>query len=430
MNILIINGSPKGKNSITLHTCLYIRKHFPDYNYRVIHAASMIRSLEKDFTKAIRMLETADLIIFSYPVYTFLVPSQLHRFIEIMKDNIACGKLKLSGKYCTQITTSKHFYDTTAHDFIEDNARDMGLKIINGLSADMEDLTSEKGRREALGFFKHVTWTINEKANISTPLNALKDVVIVADLAPDDDKLGEMIDEFQENAGGSCKLVNIHDFNFRGGCISCFNCSTDGTCIYTDGFQELLRNDIQTGKAIVIAFSVKDHSMGSQFKLYDDRQFCNGHRTVTMGMPFAYLINGNISNETNLLTVIKARAQVGGNYLAGIASNETDMKESVLDMSRELAFCIDNQYRQSPNFYGVGGMKIFRDLIWQMQGMMKADYKFYKEHGQLDFPQKEPGKMLAMYAVGAMMGSDWFKKQAGNKMTEGMLAPYKKALKK
>jgi len=430
MNILIINGSPKGKNSITLQTCLYIKKNFPQHNYRVIHAGSMIRSFEKDFSKAVRMINAADLIIFSYPVYTFLVPSQLHRFIEIMKYHIDEGSLKLTGKYCTQITTSKHFYDTTAHDFIEDNARDMGLNVITGLSADMDDLVKEKGRREAVSFFSHVNWVIEEKSKAQGPFYILKDAVVVADIAPEDTALKAMVDEFCQNSGNKCKVVNIHDFDFKGGCISCFNCSTSGDCIYKDGFQELLRDEIQTGKAIVLAFTVRDHSMGSRFKMYDDRQFCNGHRTVTMGMPFAYIINGDISCEQNLSTVIKARAQVGGNYLAGIATSGDDMKESVLDMSRELAFCMTNKYKQSPNFYGVGGMKIFRDLIWQMQGMMKADYKFYKEHGQLDFPQKEPGKMLAMYAVGAVMESDSIKKKMGNKMTEGMLMPYKKALRK
>lgn len=73
-------------------------------------------------------------------------------------------------------------------------------------------------------------------------------------------------------------------------------------------------------------------------------------------------------------------------------------------------------------------MKIFRDLIYQMQGMMKADYRFFKEHGQFDFPQKKKGTILAMYLVGAMLSSKKMKAKMGNKMTEGMLAPYKKVL--
>ena len=80
------------------------------------------------------------------------------------------------------------------------------------------------------------------------------------------------------------------------------------------------------------------------------------------------------------------------------------------------------------NFYGIGGMKIFRDLIWQMQGFMRADHKFFKSHGQYDFPQKQWPKMLAMYLVGLMIASPKVKAKMGNKMTEGMLMTYKKVL--
>ena len=36
MNILVINGSPSGENSITLQTMLYIEKLFPGHTYRQI----------------------------------------------------------------------------------------------------------------------------------------------------------------------------------------------------------------------------------------------------------------------------------------------------------------------------------------------------------------------------------------------------------
>jgi len=78
----------------------------------------------------------------------------------------------------------------------------------------------------------------------------------------------------------------------------------------------------------------------------------------------------------------------------------------------------------------VGGMRIFRDLIWLMQGLMREDHRFFKAHGQYDFPQKQRGRMLAMYLVGSMMRSRTLQKKAGGKMTEGMLMPYKKALDK
>ncbi len=125
-----------------------------------------------------------------------------------------------------------------------------------------------------------------------------------------------MIDRFVLRFPGEVNVINIREFPFIGGCLGCFNCATDGTCIYKDGFDEFLRKNINGADAVVYAYSIKDHSMGYMFKLFDDRQFCNGHRTVMMGKPVAYLVDGILSIETNLMTIMEAKAQVGGNYLA------------------------------------------------------------------------------------------------------------------
>ena len=239
-----------------------------------------------------------------------------------------------------------------------------------------------------------------------------------------------MIEHFRNVLERKTRVVNLRDFPFSGGCLGCFNCAVSGKCVYKDGFDDFLRNELQTGEAIVYAFTVKDHSMGALFKMYDDRQFCNGHRTVTMGMPFGYLVSGNLSEEENLRTIIEARAQVGGNFLAGVATDESDPDYEIDRLAKNLCYALDNKYVPPQNFYGIGGMKIFRDLIWQMQGMMRADHKFYKTHGQYDFPQKKWPRMLAMYAVGAMIGNPKIKAKMGNKMNEGMLMPYKKLLDK
>ena len=179
-----------------------------------------------------------------------------------------------------------------------------------------------------------------------------------------------------------------------------------------------------------MAFTIQDHSMGASFKLYDDRQFCNGHRTVTMGMPMGYLISGNYHEESNLQTIVEGRAQVGGNFLAGIATDESDPNGEIDRLAGTLEWALGNQYTPPQNFLGIGGMKIFRDLIWLMQGMMKADHKFYKAHKQYDFPQKKRGTMLKMYLVGALISSPKIKAKMGNAMNEGMIAPYKKVLEK
>ena len=180
---------------------------------------------------------------------------------------------------------------------------------------------------------------------------------------------------------------------------------------------------------MVYAFSIEDHSMGALFKTYDDRQFCNGHRTVTIGMPVGYLISGNLSKEENLRTIIEGRAQVGSNILAGIATDEADPDAAIDAFAANLAYALKNKNTGPQNFYGVGGMKIFRDLIYQMRGFMRADHKFFKSHGQYDFPQKQWPKSLAMYLIGAMMANPKLHSKMDGKMNEGMLMPYTKVLK-
>ena len=442
MNILIVNGSPKAEYSITLQTCRYLEIMFPEHSFSYLHIGRKIKSLEKDFSPAISMLSDAELIIYSYPVYTFIAPSQLHKFIELTKKS----GIQLTGKYATQITTSKHFYDVTAHNYIEDNCHDMGLLYIKGLSADMDDLTKDKGRKEAVDFLKYVIWCtensffempkkvsrVTEAVFASVPENKCSDktgdIVVVTDATDEDLSLNKMIDRFRAVVNRSTRVLNLHDFNMKGGCLGCMNCAVTSECVYKDGFSEILRNNIQSSEAIVYAFTIKDHSMGSLFKMYDDRQFCNGHRSVTMGRPVAYLISGNYSDETNLQMILEGRGEVGGNFIAGIATDEADTDYRIDKLCRNLEYAIENNFNKPANFLGVGGSKIFRDLVYMMRGMMKADHKFYKEHNQYDFPQKHKAISMAMYLVGAMLGSDKIRAKMGNKMNEGMLMPYKKIL--
>lgn len=442
MNILVLNGSPKGKYSITLQTVNYLMQKYPGHTFDILHVGQKIKAYSKDFSAAAEALKKADLILFSYPVYTFIAPYQLHRFIELMKES----GIDFSGKFATQLSTSKHFYDVTAHRYIQDNCCDMGMKYIRGLSADMDDLLTEKGQKEATDFFDYVVFCMSknifEKSSVSNtePKNApvnvptcngeskSGDIVILTNCEENDSQLKSMIARFRAVMPRKTRVVNILDFPFSGGCLGCLNCAISEKCIYKDGFEDYLRNNIQTAQAIVIAFTIKDHSMGASFKLYDDRQFCNGHRTVTMGMPMGYLISGNYSEEFNLQMIVEGRASVGGNFLAGVATDETNPDGEIDNLAASLDYALKTNYVPPQNFYGIGGAKIFRDLIWLMQGMMKADHKFYKAHGQYDFPQKQRGKMLAMYLVGGMFSSPKIKSKMGNMMNEGMLMPYNKVL--
>lgn len=442
MNILVINGSPKGNHSITLQTVLYLEKLNPEHQFNILNVGAKIKSLEKDFSPAIDAILDADVLLFSYPVYTFIAPYQLHRFIELLKEH----GVNVAGKIATQITTSKHFYDITAHQYIQDNVLELGMNYIRGFSADMEDLTSKKGQKQAVDFWNHFCWCVEKKYyepvhvrpvtldyhQATVPADVVEaqdgDVVIITDCTPENKSLTAMIARFQAVLPKKTRIVNISEYPFKGGCLGCFNCTVDGTCIYKDGFDKFLRENIQTADAMVYAFTIRDHSMGARFKMYDDRQFCNGHRTVTIGMPVGYLVSGCYSAEKNLQTIIEGRANVGQNILTGVATDEFDPNSEIDRLADELVYALEHKNVGPQNFLGIGGIKIFRDLIYQMQGMMRADHKFFKAQGQYDFPQKKKGQIAFMYLVGAMLGNKKLKSKIGDKMNEGMLMSYKKVL--
>lgn len=443
MKILVLNASPKGKNSTTVHTALYLQALHPEHEFTFISVGQRIKSYEKDFTPLRIELEKADLLLFSYPVYTFIAPYQLHRLIELIKAD----GIDLSGKFSTQITTSKHFYDVTGHRYVEENCLDLGLKVVRGLSADMDDLLTEKGQREARNFFEQLLFScvhglfvtpsakapkrekvVYQPGLTSTPMVKGKDVVIVTNQAPSDENLANMIADFRAALPFESRIVNLREFPFAGGCLGCFGCAITGKCVYKDGFDDFLRTEIQSADAFVYAFSISDHYTHSSFKCYDDRQFCNGHRTVTHGTPIAYLISGDYQYESNLRMIVESRSEVGGNYLCGVATDEGNTAADIQALADSLVFALEKKLSRPANFYGVGGMKIFRDLIYVMQGMMKADHRFYKEHGIYDFPQKQKKRILQMKLMGAMMAVPSVQRKLKGQMNQYIIGPYEKVI--
>ena len=189
-----------------------------------------------------------------------------------------------------------------------------------------------------------------------------------------------------------------------------------------------MRNTIQTADAFVYAFTISDHYTHSSFKCFDDRQFCNGHRTVTHGTPIAYLISGDYQYESNLRMIVEGRSEVGGNYLVGVATDEADTAAQIQTLADGLVLALEKKLSRPANFYGVGGMKIFRDLIYVMRGLMKADHKFYKTHGIYDFPQKQRKRILQMQLVGALIAIPSVQKKMKGQMNSYIIGPYEKAV--
>lgn len=439
MNILVLNGSPKGQHSVTLKTAQYLEKLHPEHTFRYLDAAARIRELEKDFGPAAEALESAELLLFTYPVYTFLAPSQLHRFLELAQEH----GIRLDGRHGSQITTSKHFFDTTAHVFVTANMSDLGLITYPGLSADMSDLLKPEGRKQARDFFTRLRFEIDRSMGTPPAETARPDlrpayeaalpaqakrsgfrVALVYAARETDAGLFAMMEDFERTLPFETVRVDVEAIPFRGGCLGCLHCAQDGRCIYRDGFETLLNDRIHGCDATVYAFPIRHHFTYSSMKVFDDRQFCNGHRTVTAGAPVGYLLSGSYAAEPNLQTVLEGRAAVGGNYWCGVATDEGDTARSIGNLAATLTLALEEGLSAPPSFLGIGGAKIFRDLVWGMQGFMQADHHFFKENGMYDFPQNDKKTLWGMRMAGLALKVPAVRRKIQPHLAEYMLKPY------
>ncbi len=141
MKITVLNGSPKGDTSVTMQYVHYIQKKFPQHELKILNVSHRIKKLERDetaFQEILDEVQSADGVLWASPVYFLLVPSQYKRFIELISERGA--EAVFEHKYTAALTTSIHFYDHTAHNYIHAVCDDLGMKYVGSFSADMRDL--------------------------------------------------------------------------------------------------------------------------------------------------------------------------------------------------------------------------------------------------------------------------------------------------
>jgi NAD(P)H-dependent FMN reductase len=73
-------------------------------------------------------VKKSDGVIWAFPLYVFLVCSQYKRFIELISERGA--QKAFAGKYVTALSTSVHFFDNTAHNYIRGICDDLDMKYV------------------------------------------------------------------------------------------------------------------------------------------------------------------------------------------------------------------------------------------------------------------------------------------------------------
>src|SRR4030066_1579805 len=144
MKIIVLNGSPKGDLSGTLQYVHFIQKKFPQHELKILNIASTIKKIEKDekaFQEIIDEVRSSEGVLWAFPLYYLLVPSQYKRFIELLWEREAADVFK--NRYAAVLTTSIHFFDHTAHNYMRAICDDLDMRVAGSFSAEMYDLLKE-----------------------------------------------------------------------------------------------------------------------------------------------------------------------------------------------------------------------------------------------------------------------------------------------
>lgn len=416
MKIIVLSGSPKGELSITLQYVHFLQNKFPQHELKVFHVSQRIKKIEKDekaFQEIIDEVISSDGVLWAFGVFVLAAPSQYMRFVELIYERGVQDAFK--DKYAAVLTTSIHFFDHTAHNYMRAVCEDLNMRYADGLSLYLQDLREKSRRLDLTTFAENFFEAIEKKfstARLFSPLkfssfiyepsfpeNKIdtkgKKVVILTDAYDNGTNLGKMIDRFKNSFTTEIEIIDLNDIDIRGGCLGCMRCGYDYKCVQKDGFTDFYNNRLRPADIIVFAGEVRGPYLSSKWKEFYDRAFFWNHTPSLVGKQLGYLISGPLSQTQNLIQILEASSTMRqdanhADIITDECENSAEIDSLLQSFAERLVIFAEKGYVRPQNFLGVGGHKIFRDDIWgQLRMIWQADHRYYKKHGKYDFPQKD-----------------------------------------
>jgi hypothetical protein len=230
--------------------------------------------------------------------------------------------------------------------------------------------------------------------------------------------------------GGRVERIALRDLNLAGGCRGCLRCGWEGACSYSDGFEQTFRERILSADALVFSGAVRDRYLSWRFKQFFDRSFFMGHRPELAGVQVLWLVSGPLQEMASLRQVLEAYTQVGRANLVEIVTDELADKGALNDLLGEvvdrLARALANRARRPRQFLGVGGSKVLRDLVYLTTAVFREDDRFYRAHGEYDFPQNNLGQRMFDRVLALAMHLPPVRSRVQRDMRKLMLKPFEK----
>ncbi len=441
--------------SVTMQYVLFLRKKLPQHEFTILDVCQDIKKLEGDeqaFQAVLDAVAASDGVLWAFPLYYQLVHANYKRFIELLFARGGGGAFK--DKYAGVLTTSIHFFDHTAIDYMNGICDDLGMKFVGSYSAAMDDLLKKEERDRLLLFASGFLHDIENR--VATPrrfrpvvhdlpayapgpsvkkVGTLgKNIVIVNDAEDSDSNLAKMVARLQQCYQDNATVVNLHQINIRGGCLGCCQCGLDNVCLYKDDVCEVYRK-LMAADIVILAGSVQDRYLSSRWKMFFDRGFFMNHVPIFAGKQIACLVAGPLGQLATLRHILQGYIETQEANLIGIVTDEcasSQELDGLLDsLAGRLINCAASGYVQPMTFLGVGSKKLFRDEIWaELRFLFRQDHRYYKSHGLYDFPKRSLKTRIVNAAFTLLLMIPAFRREFRKRIKEEMIKPLQKVVEK
>jgi multimeric flavodoxin WrbA len=459
MKITVLNGSPKGELSVTMQYVAYLAKLYPQHEFNIVHIAQRLKRIESDratFDEIVSQVRGSDGVLWGFPLYILLVHAHYKRFIELVMDRGAADAF--AGKYTAALSTSIHYSDHTAHNYIHAICDDLCMRFVESFSAEMDDLLKEEGRKQLAQFGQHFIEAIETKAATQrqyAPLvyrdftyqpgpapvvraTAGKKVVILHDENEPTSNLAKMVERVRAGLSGDVTLINLNQIEIKASCQGCLKCSSAYHCAFEgkDEFIEFYKSTVMAADVLVFAGRMVDRYLSARWKTLFDRSFFNTHTPVLDGKQLAFIISGPLSQNPNLREIIQAYFELQGANLVGMISDESGTSteiDALLDqLSVNLLGYAQTSVSHPITFLGVGGIKLFRDDVYgHLRPVFAADHRAYQRLGWYKtFPQSSIGIMLLNIFVAPLVNLPFIRRKFDKVLKEQMVQPLKQLVAK
>ncbi|HED23682.1 MAG TPA: hypothetical protein ENN91_00990 [Firmicutes bacterium] len=458
MKIAVISGSPKGRDSATLRYVRFLQLNYPQADFRIEHVGQQIGKLEKNnafFDSLIDRIKEADAVLWATPVYYFVVPSQLKRFIELVFERDR--REAFSGKTAASLITSIHFFDHTAVYYLHAVSEDLGMHYGGSYTAEMNDLRRRREKRRLLSFGKIMlaffetdpavpycrTYPVSPAGNFvyqpGKPEEKIdpagKRIVIVADLENTSTSLAGMVKYLMALFIEQPELINLADKDISLGCRGCLACGAENRCFYEkrDSFRDFFEDKVKKADILIIAGEIRDRFLSARIKRFMDRSFYMNHVPYFGNKQVGLLIAGPLGHNANIRDILESYIRMHDGNPAGIVTDEPASSKEIDALLEKLAadtvFLAGEGYLAPPSFPLVGGRKIFRDFIaGPAQLVFPADYRYYRENRFFDYPHRKRGLQAATVILRNLLKIPRFRREFSKRIVKGLVQPLDRSL--